>query len=326
MEIPPADHGAFLAEGIPSFNWVGQTRNFPHIMAYYHHTKNDVADPIRVETFDPFGRGAERVVRSIDELPRLPADFRNGAYWKISEHTYIDGWAVTILHILAFIPFIVFSFARFGRVLRRYPVNQVMLVLKNEAKNAGILLGSFLIGYTVMLLLPALKVITQYELFPATQKSLILYSPDFLAMMLVVAAIIAVYFLFRKIFAEPEDALEYKEIRHAFHAFGLTIVIFLAFLKNSYLAITLLLLPAYLWTFIRYSKATPGRVMNVLLLLGGVITFLTLAFVMTTIFHIGAIYWYIFLGATYGLISAYTVVLSFMVLTVMIRLFRAIVS
>jgi hypothetical protein len=216
--------------------------------------------------------------------------------------------------------------ARFGRAIRKNPRSLVLRVLRNEAKNVAILFGSFLFGYTVMLLLPALKVITQYELFPATQKSLILYSPDFLAMLLVVFAVIVIYFLFRRIFAEPEDDLGYKEIRHAFHAFALTCVIFLAFLKNSHLAILLLLLPAYFWTFIRHSRRTPGRVMNVLLLLGGAVTFLTLVFIMTTAFHIGAIYWYIFLSATYGLFSAYAVVLAFGAITLMLRIFRAIIT
>ena len=63
-----------------------------------------------------------------------------------------------------------------------------------------------------------------------------------------------------------------------------------------------------------------------LLLLGGAITFLTLIFIMTTAFHIGAIYWYIFLSATYGLFSAYAVVLAFLAITVMLRIFRAIVT
>ena len=59
--------------------------------------------------------------------------------------------------------------------------------------------------------------------------------------------------------------------------------------------------------------------------IGGAITFLTGIFIMTTAFHIGAIYWYIFLSATYGLFSAYAVVLAFGAFTLMIRLFRAIV-
>jgi hypothetical protein len=326
LQIPPADHGPLLSEGIPAFNWVGQTDNFPHVMAHYHHTKHDLADALEVASFDPFGRGAERVIRSIDELPKIPDDFRNPSYFKLSRHLYLDGWAVTFLHILCFIPFLAFSIARFGKVVRDRPRGMLLSVLGNEAKNAGILLGSFLLGYTVMLLLPALKVITQYEIFPATQKSPILFSPNFLAMLLVIGAIIVVYFLFKKIFAEPEDDLAHSEIRHAFHTAFMAIVIFLAFLKNSYLAILLLLLPAYLWTFIRYSRRAQSRVMNVALLLSGAITFVAMIFVMTTIFHIGAIYWYIFLSATYGLISAYTVVLAFMVFTVMIRIFRSIVS
>jgi hypothetical protein len=326
MEIPPADHGPFLAEGIPAFNWAGQTANFPHIMAHYHHTKYDVAEAMEVESFTPFGKGAERLIRSINQLPRLPDNFRNSSYWKLSRHIYVEGWAVTILHILCFIPFLIFSLARFSRIFRPPHRARVKPVLRNEAKHAAILLGSFLFGYTVMLLLPALKVVTQYEVFPATQKSLILYSPDFVAMLLVVAAVVGVYFVFRKFFAEPDDDLGYSEIRQAFLAFGMAVIIFLAFLKNSYLGLLVLLPPAYFWAFIRHSRRTPGRVVNLLLLLGGSITFLTMIIVMTMNFHIGAIYWYMFLAASYGLFSAYAVVLSFMAFTLMFRLLRAIVT
>src|SRR5262249_18983546 len=109
------------------------------------------------------------------------------------------------------------------------------------------------------------------------------------------------------------------------HGALLATIIALAFAKNSYLAVLLLLPPAYLWTALRHRKRAEDRVLNTLLLLGGSITFVTVAMVMTTIFHVGAVYWYLFLSASYGLISAYSVVLFFMALTVMIRLFRSFV-
>jgi hypothetical protein len=323
IQIPPADHGAFLAAGIPAFNWVGQNDRFAHQMAHYHHTPHDTVEAMQVASFEPFGKGAERLVRSIDALARIPVGFRDHSYWKVTSRFYLDGWVVTILHILAFIPFLTYSLSKFGSVVRKTAKKRVLKVVANEAKSIGILLGSLLLGYAVMVLLPALKVIDQYEIFPATQKSLILYSPNFIAILLVVGAVCGVYWIFNSTFGEKEDDEGSVEIRHAVHAALLAVVIFLAFLKNSYLAVLLLLPPAYFWTAMRARRRKESRILNILLLLGGSITFVTVAIVMSTIFHVGVIYWYLFLAATYGLISAYSVVLFFMALTIMIRLFRS---
>jgi hypothetical protein len=325
LQIPPADHGAFLAAGIPAFNWVGQTDNFAHIMSHYHHTPHDVAEALAPESFESFGKGAERVIRTIDQLSKVPQNFRDSSYWKVSERYSIPGWIVTLMHILFFIPFLGYSLTRFSGSLKSYPKSRLYEVMRNESKNAVILLGSLLLGYSVLLLLPALKVITQYETFPATQKSILLYSPNFIAILLVVLSVLGIYWVLKKIFQEPTDQQDYSEIRHSVHAIFLTFIIFLAFLKNSYLAVLLLLPPAYFWTAIRSRKHLEGRVLNGLLVLGGAITFVAIAVVMSTVFHVGVFYWYLFLSAAYGLISAYSVVLFFMALTIMIRLFRSFV-
>ncbi|MBI2712343.1 MAG: M28 family peptidase [Bdellovibrio sp.] len=334
MQIPPADHGALLAEGIPAFNWVGQTDNFAHIMSHYHHTPYDVAEALRPESFGDFGLSAERLIRSINSLSKIPTNFRDSFYWKVSENFYIPGLSALFLQILFFIPFLAYSTTKFSRTLHSAPKIRVLEVIANEMKFVGILLGSLLLGYGIILLLPAFHIITAYENFPATQKSLLLYTPNFIAILLVCVAIIGVYWIFRRTFSEKSEIEQdlgskalagHAEIRHALLATLLTLVIFLAFLKNSYLAVLLLLPPAYFWTAIRNRKRPEDRLLNVLLLVGGSITFVALAVLMSTVFHVGVFYWYIFLAAAYGLISAYTVVLFFTVITVMIRLFKSFV-
>ncbi len=329
IQIPPADHGPFLAAGIPAFNYVGQNDNFPRQMAHYHHTKHDRADAMEVESFDTYGRAAERLVRSVDELHRIPENFRDSSYWKITQKFYIDGWVVTLLHILAFIPFLLYSITKFGLIIRERHANgnieRVSTVLANEAKNIGIVLGSLLLGYSLVLLLPALNIVDQYEAFPATQKANLLYNPNFLAILLVIVAVVGIYWVFKRTFAEPEDEEHHGEIRHALHAALLAFIIFLAFLKNSYLGTLLLLPPAYFWTAMTHRRKPEDRWLNMLLLVGGSITLITITIVMATIFHLGVVYWYLFLAAAYGLISAYSVVLFFMAMTVMIRLFRSLV-
>ena len=125
---------------------------------------------------------------------------------------------------------------------------------------------------------------------------------------------------------EPEDSVELYELRHAFHSMVLALVIVLAFLKNGYLATLMLLPPAYSWTAMRSRRrGKEDRIMNGLLLMGGAITFVTMAIILTQIFHVGSVYWYLFLSTAYGLVSAYTAVLFFMVLAVMIRLLKSFV-
>ncbi len=325
MQIPPADHGAFLAHGIPTFNWVGQTDNFPYVMAHYHHTQHDVVEAMEPASFESFGKAAERVIRTLDELPRVPTDFRDSSYWKISPQYYLAGWSVTLIHILAFIPFLTYSLTRLGVTLKAHSKKLFVEIMQKELKSVGILLGSLLLGYALMLLLPALRIITQYETFPATQKSLLLYSPNFLAIALVLLSIYVVHWIFKRVFIRASDSEGYIEIRHSVHAAFLTFIIFLAFLKNSYLAVLLLLPPAYCWMMLSGKRRIENRLVNGVLLLGGAITFVAVAVLMTTVFHVGVFYWYVFLSAAYGLISAYSVILFFMALTIMIRLFRAFV-
>ncbi|MGE4108015.1 MAG: M28 family metallopeptidase [Bacteriovoracia bacterium] len=323
--IPAADHGPLLQAGIPAFNWVGQTKDFSYQMSHYHHTKADVAEALKPASFWDFGLSAERLMNSLDELTALPENWRESNYLKVSAAYFLDGWAVTFLQILAFIPFILFSVSKFGAAVRAHSGYRVRVIFLNEAKNMGILLGSLLLAYAFLRLLPELKIITQYESFPATQKSTLLYNPNFLAIGLVALLAVGVYFIFKRTFAERDDAEEARELRHTFHAIVLAIVIVSGFLKNGYLTTLLLLPPAYFWTFMRAKGKAEDRVLNVLLLLGGSITLLILAVILGTVFHLGVLYWYVFLATAYGLVSVYTVVLFLMIMTVMARLFGSLI-
>jgi hypothetical protein len=329
LQIPPSDHGAFIAAGIPSFNWVGQPENFAKMMAHYHHTPHDRAEAIQPESFLPFGQGAERLIRSLDELGAMPPGFRESSYWKITEHLYIPGWAATLIHVLAFVPFLVFSAIKFEQALRFFPRAVLLDGLRNEAKNVALLLGSLLFGYVIMRLLPAIKVIDQYEVFPATQKSVLLYNPNFLAMLAVIACVLAVYWVLKRSFAAPLDSRDdasHASVRHAFHAVLMAAAVFFGLTRNTYLTVLSLLPPVYFWMALESGvREFKGRLLNALLLLGGSITLVVMTIVMSSIFHVGVVYWYLFLSATYGLISVYTVCVFLMSLTVMIRLARTFV-
>jgi hypothetical protein len=325
LQIPPADHGAFLAAGIPAFNWVGQPKNFSYIMAHYHHTPADVAEALEVESFTQVGQAAERAIKSIDQLPKLPNNWRDSSYWKVSEHYYLPGWTSTLIQILAFLPFVGLGIVKFTQIFQNRKKQDVFLVVNNELKRVLILFSSMLFGYGLMLLLPALRLITLYETFPATQKSLMLYSPNLLIMTLVFASSYGVHRILSSVFYENLEADSHDQVRHSVQTALLALIIFLAFLKNSYLGTLLLLPPAYFWTTLSRRRHKKGRALNVALILSGTITFIAIAAVLNTVFHVGVFYWYLFLSATYGLISAYSVVLFLLAMTVMTRLFKSFV-
>jgi len=329
LEIPAADHASFLAAGIPAFNWTGQTDEFAYEMAHYHHTIYDTVEAMEPQSFESFGKSAERVMRTIDELKTLPLDYKNSSYLKINSHYFISGFAVLLLHILAFIPFLAFSMCKFSLAFRQTPTSRIFTALRHEAKSMGVVLLSFLTGYLVLLSLPFLKIITQYETFPATQKSKILDHPNLGAILIVFGSVIGAYFLLKRVFRGREtDLLESHAdapIRHALHAAALTLIIFLAMIKNSHLAALMLLPPAYFWTSLQDRSQGKVQFRNLLLLLGGAVTFMAAIVVMTTFFHVGVVYWYLFLASAYGLFSAYSILLFVMSMTVMIRLFRAFV-
>ena len=324
--IPAADHGAFLQAGVPAFNWVGQTKTFAHQMAHYHHTPLDRAEIIQPRSLNQYGRAAERFLYSIDAIPTVPDGFRQSTDFKVSSTLYIPGLWIRIMQALLFFPFLLFAFFKLFTLLAEYPVKKWRKVFRSELAVMGVMLTAFLSGFALMKLLPSLDLIESYENFPATQKSSLLYNPNFWTIGLVLAVVWIVYKVLTRIVGIRHDVdPDTSSIRHTLHSLILALVICAAFVRNAYLAVLLLLPPAYLWPAIWTRKHVPGKVLNFLLMLGGAITLVVIALVMTTIFHVGAAYWYLFLGATYGLVSAYSVVLFFIAISIMIRLFRSFV-
>jgi hypothetical protein len=320
--IPASEHGEYLQVGIPALNWIGQPHDFGKIMRDYHHTEQDKLEFLRPETLEAYGKAAERLTRSVSRLPDMPKNFRDGNYWKVTESLYVDGPIVLFLHILTMIPFLVITTQRSRVVFKKAGSKIVRSVLYNELKNSSVLIGALLFGYGVLLLLPSFQVIAQYEAYPATQKSAILYQPNAIAIILVLSSVGIAFLILSRLFSTQEDDLDYPDVRQTVHGLLLALVIFLAFLKNSYLATLLLLPPAYLWLGLRWRKRPEGRILNALIVLSGALSLVAMAIVMSQIFHVGVFYWYLFLSAAYGLFSAYSIVLFLIALAVMIRLIR----
>ncbi len=324
--IPPADHGALLAAGIPALNFFGRSTDFVHEMGAIHHTPEDNMTHLHVESFEPYGKAVEILLHSIDRLPPMLKRpwLRSADYWKVSDRYYLTGPAATALQLLLFAPFLVYVWLLIRRLRgRRSYLYQVM---RNELKLFAIAFGSMVAGYVALRALPELNIITKYEMFPATQKSLILYRPSYLALLLIMAIVAGLYTLLSRLLANAADRTSTnsvdRRIRHSVLGIVLGAIIVLAFAKNSYLASVLLVPPAYLWMFMKNNRRRKSRIINAALFFGGFVSLIAICIAMTAVFHVGVFYWYMFLAVSYGLISIYAAILAFAVFAVGIRILR----
>lgn len=322
LQLPASDHGVFLQQGIPAFNWVGSNDDFTYQMGHYHHTNFDVAEALQVESFEEMGLPAERLFWSIDELPELPENLRQSDYWKVTSSLYLEPWAVFLFNLIIFIPFIAFSYHRIYISLKKSSKKLVLKVFKDELRYFGILAGSFIMGYLVVRLLPSLKIVTTYELFPATQKSEILYNPNYLAFVIVAFTVALFYWIFKRVFIKKNMPEENKEIRKSLYGIILTFIIAMAIAKNSFVTVLLVAPAAYIWIFLKIRKSKTGKLTNAFLLLSGAITAVVTIIVSTSVFHVGIVYWYLFLGLSYGMISVYSALLGIIFFAMMFRLFK----
>jgi len=323
--IPAADHGAFLQAGIPALNFFGRSTDFAYEMAKIHHMPEDNMSHLHVESFEPYGKGAETLLRSIDSLASEPP--AQAEYLKVTDHHYLTGLSIHLIHDLLFLPFGIYVFILFRRI-RKNNLQFIRAVAWLEIKKYGALFGSLLTGYGALRLLPRLNIITRYELFPATQKSILLYHPKWGAILLIFAVVVGANYFLNRFFTKREerwDAAHHAhlvEIRHCLMGIILGVIIFLAFLENSWAGTLLLIPPAYLWMFMKNNRRFDSKLLNALLFFGGLISFVALCMLMAMIFHVGIFYWYLFLASAYGLISMYAAILAFAVIAVGVRIVK----
>ncbi|OFY99275.1 MAG: hypothetical protein A2070_11390 [Bdellovibrionales bacterium GWC1_52_8] len=317
--LPAADHGAFLAAGIPAINWVGQTDDFNSVMTDIHHTSRDVVEAMEVKSFVLPGRAAETLLQSIDRSPLLQTknEFSTGAYWKLSESWYLDQLMTVALQLLLFLPFFFRTAQRVLAAFRKTDPAILKTAWNGEALRFLRVAFALLAGYAALLLLPGAGILTRYEEFPGTQKTPLLYSPDLLVILLLIAAGLLVYGLLRRFSGNPKSKIIEPELVHTFHVFLQAAITALAFAVNSHFAVMALLFPAYTWSFISNSKS---RVLNSALLSLGPISFVAVLAYLTSIFHLGVSYWFLLLSASYGLILPITAILFLLSIALMGRI------
>ena len=103
IPLSRTDQGPFLHAGIPAIN-LGSSSTDEARMRQVYHSEEDTIDNLKTSSIAKYGLVAERIIRSLDELPA--SDFVMDDAFRWGRTTYVVGWAVNFLQYLTFLPFL----------------------------------------------------------------------------------------------------------------------------------------------------------------------------------------------------------------------------
>jgi hypothetical protein len=307
VAVAPTDTGMFLRRRIPAVNLAGVPSNSPRERALYH-TREDTIGNLTADSFTKWGRTAERVVRTLTSAAELPGkrEMRQTVYLGLGGDRYLPGWAVRAVQFLIFAP--LWAVVGLGWRRRRRSLGPALAILAAEARRVFTLAGCLLVGLLVMKLTALAGLLTRYEMYPATAKDPALYHPAIIPLALALLAMGGAYYAVRRftLWLAPPLGADWSERYHALTTL-LAAAVFLTWLEGAgYGGVTFLALPAYLWIFLAEPTgraATARRVSGGLLVVAGTAAFVAFLAVVGEVLVVGPSWWYVILGATFGLFS-----------------------
>jgi hypothetical protein len=250
--IPRSDQGPFLNLGIPAVNLGSRSVNRRQELAVSHSPRDTIGN-LTTSSIERFGLAAERIVRSLDELPSIPRESM-GSY-RLWHALFLGPETILVLHCVIILPLLL---CLFYCVKNHYgdmnPTGIVRELLAFIATFIPFLMVYFLIG-----LFRVLRKLPVYTLYPATAKDPVLSSPSWgvlggiFGITVIVAGLCILFYMFPfRTFPRPDFNVSKPVL------LCLTLITaVLALLHNSYWAVTFLTLPCWIW-----GLAGPGRNRN----------------------------------------------------------------
>ncbi len=281
------DGGMLLRTGIPA-------------IAFSHALDGRCGPPPAGELLR-LGSAAEHWLRAVDALdtipPYLPGDFR------VDQTRYIPMWAADILPVVVFLPLGLATLFAWRNERPRLDG------LKPELFACLGVLVAGLDGYAVAYSLVNLGLLPHYEWFPARPGDPLLTEPAGWAA-LIIYGTVAVFgwFIFGQIrgWGRLADRLEIPHRRVTLLVVFSALVFF--FVQINAYAVALLLGPAaYSWVWIEPRATRWGRLLNLWLALGGALPMAGVIAGLALTPGLGPWWWFLPLGAAYGLYPFYVV-------------------
>jgi hypothetical protein len=298
--IPWSDQGPFLNTGIPAINLASLSVNRDYTKAVYH-TPQDTVEKLKISSVESFGQAAERIVRTLDELPSIPRESMDA--FRLGHALFLGPEIILLLHTIVFLPLPFCLFFYF----RKHCSSMKLAGLGREILAYFATLLPFLIIYFLIVLYGKLRMLPMYALYPATAKDSILENPSWgiLGGIFGTASIIAALCILFYMFGFRSYPKQVFNISKPFLLCLLLVTAILALLYNSYWAVTFLTLPCWIWGLVGHSRHSNKRILHWIWILAAGLPCFAILWLLGPRFGISLnLIWYQILALSTGLFSA----------------------
>ncbi len=314
VPIGAADYAAYLRAGVAAINFGGEPTDPENWLAEYH-TAQDTPDKLTAPAFAAYGRAAEIFVRSMDELAALPANTQT--YWRLDHGRYLTKNVLDLLQLLVFAPLFLATFWAWRAARPRWDELQPELT----GFLALVIIG--LDGYAVAYSLVRLDWLPGYEMFPASPRDPFLLQPTWWAVAVIYGTMAFMAWYSLRPFRGWARLADVLKIPHQHRRLTLLLLlsglILVVWFLNGFAASGLLSLAAYAWIWIEPHEQVWRKGLNVVLGVAGALPFAGVVYFFAANFPIGPWWWYLTLGAAYGLFPIVGVVAFCMALALLLR-------
>jgi hypothetical protein len=312
-----ADQGPFLNVGIPAINLSSESKDRSREKAISH-TAQDTIEKLQETGIARYGLAAERIVRTLDELPLIPIESQSP--FRLWGALYLKQGTISALQIISFLPLaLIFCF-----YLKNYRKGPSWVPFGREFLAFLGTLLPFWIIYFLIQLACALRLLPTYSLYPATFRDPVLKNPSWavLAGIAVTTLFVAlVCFIIVKFSLRSLPKPDFNHSKLVLLAL-LLIEVVLALFYNAYWASIFLLLPAWIWALVG-GRRTPGPLAlnRLLVLAAGAVYYVVLWLYASRLDMSWHFVWYQVLALGNGLFTKAAFLLSTAMIALGIRFF-----
>jgi len=315
LRISWADQGPLLAAGIPALN-LGSIAADRVLARNVYHSQQDTIKNLEVASIERYGVTAEHIARVLDELPSIPKESQES--FNLWRALFLRSNAIWALHALAFMPLaVIFCF-----LLKNYRSRLTGIRIGRELLVFFATSLPFLAIYFSIGVFRGLRFLPIYALYPPMPKDPALANPPwgllgaiFGAALIIAAVSCAIGILAFRDFPKPD----YNASKLVLLALML-ILVFLALLYNSYWATIFLLLPAWIWAWIKGAEKLSKRLKNgIYILAAGIPYFAILGMYASRLDMSWNFVWYQILALNTGLFTGIGFLLGVAAISIAIR-------
>lgn len=276
---------------------------------------------MRPSSVGAYGRIQERILRAIDEATAVPKE--SDFYLRLGPGRIASRGQLLLAQTLIFLPLLVSVLFRLRRTRPSMPA------LFREAVDTGSILVVMLLGLIVLRVLPKTGLMPDYALYPPPPRHPVLTHVQWAPVLLVLVAVGVTVWIIWVGKRRPlgDVAAPDRAMAVAATLLWLLVISVIALLDNPFGAVTFLLLPAFLWSWIEPAQSLGGQVTNAVLIGAGFLVLAALFVQYALILQIGSyIIWYVFMSVAYGQFTLLRIVLAFASIAIALRLLMVAVT